>query len=846
MKNWLVAHAHEHIWCHPYNDQLYLVEPRRLSATHGEMFGMMVTEYSIRLPKKLTWFHVFQLGNIDPEALGIALDNRWRNLSDLVNATGTLFKLYNEVGRTLPLGYAWLRQLPNRNVIIAVEMVEQQADFSHDQLFISVYGGFYRQTNSYDVQFNATVKGDIVRNPADRFAMVQYYQQQRMLSGHTAAYINGHYTDSLKETDITLWDYVEVVRDGTVRAAHYFNVNELRTFHSQLDGRRKYLLHLPKQITDIHFSNDLELYVLNNNTGRIYHQHRADSLRQVTHNDYAISVARVMDYIHQLDDWHNLDDLDILVLVRHSGLERPLTHEAHRIRELYKLSDEQIVEALVGMNAQVPEWQAATLERSAYNRIMAARYTTITNELATEAYGYNAVSRYAGDTPQRPELLGGVLQVKLSPLLAKVCTVYEYDVQGRLLGYYNHTSDVSDYYVCANDDTALVEVIQGEGGQTLDIREGADSTVLDRANNYRFYLNKLSSGTPTQVYEDVTGSDAYTLLDDGTLSWSVDLTRRLPTVVSDLKFLTYGFEADLRNGLIRFTVTHLVTPTLAMPMPFVPETVELWMNGHALIQDIDYHIEWPEIIVYNKTYLEDGNMQYRPWIDVRCRGLADTIRKAETGFVVNGLLSNNTEYDLRDDKVVRVTVGGGVFHRDNLQFREDHLVGIDSNLNGLPYSVDDPTVPLRGLVSADTYQYRDVSRELDKRVAEYMSNYYPTPPGIEHNPIAKKHCVFSPILNAVIRQMINGWLVPVQDSETHYISTMQFDAIMADYHELLKFDPLFNGFNPEYTDIHPYDGMDYLELSPLQYSIVERINHRYLNNKVVLNKLLKIKVNQHG
>lgn len=846
MKNWLVAHAHEHVWCHPYNDQLYLIKPQRLSAHHGEQFGMVVSEHSIRLPKDLLWFQVFQLGNIDPEALGVKLDNRWRNVGDLVNNYGTLISLYNEEGRTLSLQYAWLRQLSNRNVIIAIEMTESQLDFAYEQLHIRVYGGYFRQSNNYDPKYNATVKNGIIRNTADRFNMVQHYLSEKELAGHTVAYINGRYVDNLTEKSIALWDTVEVVRDGTVKEVHYFNLNHLPNFSSELDDRRKYLLHPPKQLDQINFTNDLELYVINNNDGRLYHQHRADSLRQVTHNDYSISVARIMDYVNTVDGWNNIDDLDILLLIRHSGIDRPPTFEHNRIHELYKLSDTQIKEAMVGTNSQVPEWTASNLEKSAYNKIMAARYTSVTNELVTAAYGYNAVSRYAADTPQFTKIINGKVMVELSPLLARSATVYEYDKNGLLLGYYYHTNAVDNLYVCANSETFIVEAIQGRGGKVLTIIEGGKTVKVDPANEYRFYLNKLASGKPTFEYEDVTGTDSYTMDSDGEVVWDVDTTRRLPTIVSDLTFLTYGFESDLRNGLIKFTIQYETPEGNARIMHFVPETVELWMNGYSLIEDIDYHIEWPQVIVYNKSYLETGNMQYRPWIDVRCRGLATEHRKAETGYVVNGLLSNNTTFDVRDDKVVRVQVGGGIYHRSQLQFREDALVGVDTGLNGLPYSIDDPTVPLRGLPSINTYIYRDAAREVDERVEGYLSNYYPTPPGVKHNPIEKRHHVFSPILNSIIRQMINGWIVPEQDTETHYISTEQFDTLLEEFHYLLEYEPLFNGVNTDYVEIHPYDGYDYLELSPLEYSIVERVNHRYLNNQVVLNKLLKIKVDQHG
>ena len=39
---------------------------------------------------------------------------------------------------------------------------------------------------------------------------------------------------------------------------------------------------------------------------------------------------------------------------------RPLINEHSRIKELYKLSDDMIMQAMVGALANIPEWQAST------------------------------------------------------------------------------------------------------------------------------------------------------------------------------------------------------------------------------------------------------------------------------------------------------------------------------------------------------------------------------------------------------------------------------------------------------------------------------------------------------
>lgn len=78
------------------------------------------------------------------------------------------------------------------------------------------------------------------------------------------------------------------------------------------------------------------------------------------------------------------------------------------------------------------------------------------------------------------------------------------------------------------------------------------------------------------------------------------------------------------------------------------------------------------------------------------------------GFVEHGFLSNNNRHDIRDDKVLRITLNGSLKDRNDLQFSEGHDgISIVNSLNGQPYQIKDIIVPLKQLVNENTYSLRE-------------------------------------------------------------------------------------------------------------------------------------------
>ena len=150
-------------------------------------------------------------------------------------------------------------------------------------------------------------------------------------------------------------------------------------------------------------------------------------------------------------------------------------------------------------------------------------------------------------------------------------------------------------------------------------------------------------------------------------------------------------------------------------------------------------------------------------------------------------------------------------------------------------------MPLRDYVSEDTYALRKKAKEIDKKVEDVMSVFYPQTVIGKTNPITKKHTLFSPFLNKIIYDLINGYLNPVEDDETRFISTAQFDILIEPYLYLLDYEPANSGIDLDYIDIEPHANADAIALSELHFSMVARANDRYLANAVTINQLLKVK-----
>lgn len=851
METWLQERALKSVWCNPVLDRRRFIKPCRVSPPEGDICQVRVSEHQVGLPDPALWYTVYQIGALRPESIGFdKYWSGWASAETLLNKYGAIVQVYNEGGRTLPLSLVWMRVLSNGNLILAVEQARNQINFKKEELYIRFYSGYFKQSAGWTPNHKTFSESAVMSSGEQMANFIMRYLDTRNKPGFTFAYVNGYPVKELTFDNVALWDYVEYVHDGSIKEVYDFAVKDLVPFNSTLDKMRKLILHPPKMRDEINYLNDIELYVFVGGVGRYYTLHKNADVRQLTHRDYAIPADNITKYsVGNPIEWSDTDNMVIRMFIRRSGMTRPLTWEANRIHELYKLNDSGIVQAMSGINAVVPEWKAAHLEQSSYVRLMSSTPAGITRELATKAYGYNSVAKYVADTPSHVVVEGNVRYVQLPDLLKTNSTVYEYDANGYLLGYYqNDQMEVVDRWTCRNPTAELIEVIEGRGTQALDIDFNATDYTIEPGYNHRFYLQTIRGGVPVDEWEDVTGkSEIYGIDEQGKVHWNIDPMRRQPAIWRDSRFIAYEFTEDAYDGTMRFTVQAFRSDRPGpWIMHFQPEVMDVWINGRPSIHGLDYHIIWPQIILSNKQYLNYAGEYHKPTITIRGRGQAAAIRQPEYGFVVDGLLSNNNRFDVRDDKVVRIVADGALRHRDDVGLREEIGIALKNSRNGAPYCISDPIIPLRTVVEYDTYAMHAAAKVTDANVENYLTGKIPQSPNVIHNPISDKHILFSPVLNKIIHDLINEILIPTEDPELNFIPTEELDAMLEPYRYLLDYDPVHVGVDFNYVEVQPHDGIVPIHLTELHYSIVERANNLWLEDAVDLTKLIKLQVKNNG
>jgi hypothetical protein len=853
MLDYLVKHAVDNVWCSPEQDRQAIIQPKRLSRRLGALSHQTVMWERVLLPTKTDYYHVFQIGHVYPKLLGLVpVTNSWMKLSDVINTTTLMAEIYFANGVVLPRTECWLRYDRHKNLILAIEDTRIFPELRDTGIYFRVYSNAFFESYRANAEEEGTfVEGLTVSTEADVLNLQQKFHLAMAKPGEALAYHNGWLVGDLRPARIALGDKIEYVYDSSVYRVVDFAIADLTTFESTLDNKRKYLLNYGLfNNTSIDFEDDIDFYLYKRETdgrmrGVYYHRNRKDAIRMLSHKDYAVPVSTV-DAFQQThsDVWSDMNTLTIRLYVRKAGFERPLVQEHHRLFELYRLSPEDVRGALAGIDSVVDVWKAENLENSPYVKLMKATNNDIDPLLVQQAYGYNAVSRLVGDTPQLTRETDSGPVADLLPGHQVETTMYEYDTQGKLLGYYYHP--VGLIYRCVHPQTKMIEAVVGQVGEELDVVFGNTLVNTDSKYNYRAYVSTRLGETLVWDWVDVSNSELISV-GSNQIGFDINPATDYPAVISDKRFIGYQITVPIANGVLKFSVnsfeTHLgETERRLSTIP--PRRIDVWVNKHPLIEGLDYYVQWPEVVVVNKQYLTAGEDQV---IDIRCQGFCrsemtpDAPR--EFGFVEHGYLSANRRYNVRDDKVLSMIVGGKLVDRNQLEFAEDSSGIIVNNVaNGTPYSLRETIVPMRGETYLDTYAFRARSQEVDLAIEDYLTLKYPEPVIPGPSPITDLYMVYSPFMSRIINDLQEGYID--EGPLTRQYSNADVYAWANEYEHLLDYDPLKKNVDERYVKVHPHRYLNTVALSIYQYNFIQRINQLYFDSKLPLSQFIEVTLPQ--
>lgn len=855
MADFLIDHAIKNVWCAPRQDLQAIVQPAKITPTGGVWNTVKILTRVHELPEKKVRFHVFQIGQLHPLLMGLFPEqNRWIPVSEACITQKLIVDIYNVNGLQLPRTQCWYRITEDKNLVFALKHQDMiDIDMDNEPIYIRVYSNAFYKSQRANVLSNIIdVQGMTVLSQQNILDLQTKFIAAQAKVGTTMAFINGYQATHLNLVTVKPGDVVEFVYDASVYKVVDFLINDLRTFDSLIDLKTKYLLHYQDTNSgQIDYQDDIDVYLQRDvgsgrRQGVLYHRNAEDSMRMITHKDYSVTVPYLVALRDAQPNWPETQNLYVRLYIRKGGWDRALVDENHRIKELYKLPDVDIRRAMLGLDSVVDVWRADKLEAAAYTEIMRSRMLDIDRELVEEAYGYNAISKLIANTPVFTRMQSNQKVIDVPYSLQNKSTGFEYDANGHLIGWYYHVA--GSIYPARNIATKLVEMVRGYSDDRLDEYYGYATTTLDPTASYRMYVCDIVLGTPTNVWRDVTGSGQYAIINN-VLTWLIDRTKFYTLVRSDKNVLAYGIDLMAEGGVLKFSLNHkalrnnvLTTWVMQIPMG----QLDLFLNRKSLIEGIDYIVNFPEIVIINKEYL-DSPLTKKQHIDVRFSGFpnSDLSREvpSDVGYVQYGLLSRNNRFDIRDDKVLRIVVDGALYDRSELKFSEDDSgVTVPDARNGSPYLIRDIVVPLSGLTDRDTYEMRAKSKVIDKQVSDYLSLKIPEPDISTPPVIPNRYKVYSPFCSRLVADLRDGILY--DDRMKDHYGTELVIELCQPYLELLDYDPTQDGLqlDDRFAIVHPTFLNTVVDLDIYLFKFLQKAVTYYLKDRITLTDFVRIYV----
>lgn len=858
MYDFFKDHAYKNVWCTPDQDDQIILELAKLTPYNGARMKYKVAWRTQYLPDTTSQWHVYQVGQVHPLILGLFPKcNEWTSFAETSNRQKMICDIYTDLGIQLPRVETFYVHNGDRNILVAVKKNPKlDYDFNNDKMYLRLYSNeYFNSQRAHNVDDYIHVEGGRYADNTAIVALQTTYETYVAKTGQTYAFVNGRKVHAINLFTVLPGDVVEFVYDSSIRKVVDFKLSDLLDFTSQMDAKKKYLLHYDGADHGvIDFQDDIDVFIYRDlgaagHVGVYYHKNNADAMRNLTHRDYSIGVAYVTNYLNKIKSFYpettiiNTDEIYVRLHIRKSGYERPLVFETNRIHELYKLSDELIVKAMLGIDSTVPGWRAELLENSGYTEIMRSKANDVTNELVEQAYGYNALTKISADTPVAVYDFSGFKAANVPYLLQRGCTCYEYDVDGTLLGWYTHA--VGPRYICTNTNAVLVEMFSGKGGDYLNEVYGFTSTPYSKELDFRVYECGKLPGVVDNKFVDVTGNPQKYVVESGRILWLDENPFKYPMVRFNSNFLAYDTTANMNDGQLKITLNHLqrrnnVLTNWVMNVPM--GELDVFMNGKSLIRDLDYVYKFPEIYIINKSHLVDPINQVQNF-HIRftgfCKSDLSLSEVTDVGFIEHAFLSNDNQFDIRDDKVLRLTVDGQLKTREDFVFSEmTSGVNMLSPLNGKPYQIKDIVVPLRGFVAKDTYTLREASLSTDNEVSNYLTLKIPQPERPALNAIANRYEVFSPFICKILYDLALGRLI----LEDKIYKTGEILAVCKSYEYLLAFDPSQEEqrVNSSYVIIHPHSLTSVIGITLNKYRFLDAVVRMYTNNLVTLSPFVQI------
>lgn len=843
----LVAHYIRHIWSMPSQDNPSIIRLENISPVEGYRNFITVMSERYRLPTLHDRYFLYQLGNIKEHLLNLPVlewedTSTWVNMADYVRDCTIAFSFYTKTGKYIPLSLVYFTRTISNNLIFVIkEETGLGIDFNKLEVTFKTYKNALITTRDASLRKE---KIDViyqkVKDARDKNRLLAFVNDYAKKTGVLTAYVNGYWVKDIMGINLVEDDIVEVVYDSTIAKVITMRLGSTPTFKSTLDQIRKYIFSYDKTTgrDDVEFYDDCEFFLIAAprqtpllQRGVILHRNDITNIRQLANRDFSISTNLVRELMESnpiLDPKAN--EVYFYVQYRKQYKTRKMPYVNNRIHELNRLNYSDRLAAMRGLKSNVDAWKAENLENSMAIKMMSLEHPTCRLTDAEQAYGYNAAVWYTAKSvhPHSSFIDGknGAKYLTVPYAYRQQCTAYEYDREGKLLSWGRYAG-MNEYTIVNKDQCFAVEFIGGVGTvQPYQYYGNAGHEFEYSTDDQRYKIYsatdddiRLKPNDP-KIWSDVTAlvqTTSRETLTNKYLTIQPTNTARFNTadrkfiIRTDREYLSVNTKVETYRGNLKFTlmqsyydVTDRRVKNQPVKIPY--GYLDIFLNGYALIEGIDYFVDFPEVHIINKSAINPNiDMQvitYRLYgfpneTTLNGKKVLSGVVNADrqVGYVRNHQLSRNNHFDLLDDKNLLIKVGSGVIPKEKLGFGEHGSKTIEraNILEGKPYEIMEIIPPKRDIFTQDTDTFKNAANIIDKQVTDYLSQvpYLRDKPMTETIPLQEKYKIFSPLVSRLIDDLSRN-MVTFPKMNLRYTDDEVIDYIEANYREFFNIEPLFN------------------------------------------------------
>jgi len=836
----------EKIHASPHQDRQYSFKLIRVTRpTYPVKRTVQLYHAQKPLPNQTDSFHVYTIGNISPKFLNLLkqkrdwFKDRWINVEEDMNSRNYMLQVYNQLGLSCPRSNIYYSFIDESSIIIAIRVTSalRRVIDIESMTYIRFYSNEYFRTPEFVSSGKPGIRvfSTEVNTNQDKVNLQTQIASLKNNGGDVLVYVNGYYTSNLT-LHIPNFSLVEVLYDNSITSKEIYSINTLRTFDSTKDNKLKYLIFRNKTTEYFQYSDDIDFYIINTtpffNKGVFYYKHKEFASRNVTDKDYSLFTDYVNNQANHLSsvEGGSIQDKNVVVITRRSGVDNSLIYSSLKLHELYKLPQAVELDVLSNMNYTIPELRAEQLENSDYFKLVDAKsLRDVTNSLCSSAVGYAGIKYYFANSP-----IHSITEenIEVPELYQYPSLAYEYNAAGVLI---NIAETIGPIYTRSSSLVRSVEFIRGRTPSDYNKLYSHNETVTLRNAEFIILSAYFDGINRITEWEDITNNSSLVTIRNSTLSLSEGPNKKIKIVYLDQP-ITYTLEYNLSgsDGIMYFPITireDRGTGLMQFPIDIPFTSVDVFLNGYKLEYRVGYFIDYPYISICDKEHIDYTKVTQT--IHVRVHGLPTTKSKINsnhlTGFISHGVLSRNNLYDIRDDRVYSVYIAGRLHNRNNVRYaEEDNTVRVSDTLNGLPYSIVEHELSTKEITGLPTTPLYLNNLSLNKKISDLYNIIYKEPTIDPFNIIGSQYFLFSPTICKIIEDMLDG-NIPSRIYTNPYTDVDIFNLLETRYKILYNIDPVRANLPTNLIEIHPHSGNTVVDINLHQYRFITRVIHVLTN-----------------